>query len=68
MISRPIVDIRAKRKISSKKYIFTFFSNGHLGGPDDSQSMGNRLLGYAGDIFGTEFPDRAELVVAEVRR
>ena len=36
--------------------------NAHLGGPGDSQSMGNRLLGYAGDIPGINLPDRVELV------
>ena len=33
-----------------------------MGGRDDSQSMGNRLLGYAGDIPGINLPDRVELV------
>ena len=37
------------------------FSNGHLGGPNDSQSMGNRLLSYAGDIPGINLPDRVQL-------
>ena len=37
-------------------------SSGQLGGPNDSQSMGNRLLGYAGDIPGINLPDRVELV------
>ena len=37
-------------------------SSGQLGGPNDSQSMGNRLLSCAGDIPGINLPDRVELV------
>ena len=37
-------------------------SSGQLGGPNDSQSMGNRLLSYAGDIPGLNLPDRVQLV------
>ena len=37
-------------------------SSGQLGGPNDSQSMGNRLLRCAGDIPGINLPDRVELV------
>ena len=33
-----------------------------MGGPDDSQSMGNRFLGDAGDIPGINLPDRVDLV------
>ena len=48
--------------LEKKKVVFNFSSNGHLGGPGDSQSMGNRLLSYAGDIPGLNLPDRVELV------
>ena len=48
--------------LKKKKYFFIFLSNGHLGRPDDSQSMGNRLLSCAGDIPGINLPDRVELV------
>ena len=33
-----------------------------MGGRNDSKSMGNRLLSYAGDIPGINLPDRVELV------
>ena len=47
-----------------KKLLFFQFatSNAHLGGPDDSQSMGNQLLSYAGEIPGINLSDGVELV------
>ena len=60
MISRPIVE---KGAFLERKNSFCLASSsGHLGGCDDSQSMENRLLGYAGDIFGINLPERVELV------
>ena len=45
-----------------KTLIFSESPSGQLGGPDDSKSMGNRLLSYAGDIPGINLPARVELV------
>ena len=47
--------------MKKKTPIFSESTSGQLGGPDDSQSMGNRLLGYAGDIPGINLPDRVQL-------
>ena len=59
MISRPIVE---NDRFLGEKMIFLASSSGHLGGPDNSQSMGNRLLSCAGDIFGIALSDRVQLV------
>ena len=60
MISRPIVENQGF--LEKKVRFFLASSSGHLGGPGDSQSMGNRLLSNAGDIFEINLPDRVELV------
>ena len=60
MISRPIVEKGAF--LLKKLRFFLAPATGHLGGPGDSQSMGNRLLTCAGDIFGINLPDRVQLV------
>ena len=39
-----------------------FFSVGHLGGPNDSKSIGNQLLSYIGDITEIDLPNRVQLV------
>ena len=38
-----------------------FVSAGHLGGPNDSKSIGNQLLGYTGIIPEINLPDRVQL-------
>ena len=48
--------------LKKKNWNFLMSSSGQLGGPNDSQSMGNRLLSCAGDIPGINLPDRVELV------
>ena len=60
MVSRPIIE--NVRFLEKKTWFCPAPSTGHLGGPDDSQSMGNRLLTCAGDISGINLPDRVQLV------
>ena len=47
--------------MKKKTSIFSESPSEQLDGPDDSQSMGNRVLGYAGDIPGINLPDRGQL-------
>ena len=60
MISRPIIENQAF--LENKNSFFVAPTSGQLGGPNDSQSMGNRLLTCAGDISGINLPDRVQLV------
>ena len=60
MISRLVIE--NDRFLENKNPIFSESPSGQLGGPNDSKSMGNRLLSYAGDIPGLNLPDRVQLV------